>query len=91
MATNLGSSLFLYAIQVFKVLILCFCLCGGKNFRYVEKQSSEKQVALLTNDKSLKVGIWIYLLLFYSFFPFIKTNIHKKFIELILFLKNCAL
>ena len=70
MATNLGSSSFLYAIQVFKFFILCFCVYGGKNFRYVEKQSSEKQVALLTSDKSLKVGIWIYLLLFYSFvFP----------------------
>ncbi|OWK01313.1 ORC3 [Cervus elaphus hippelaphus] len=46
----------IFAGGLFKILILCFCVCGGKNFRYVEKQSSEKQVALLTSDKSLKIN-----------------------------------
>lgn len=49
-------------------LIFSLFVWDGENFRYVEKQASEKQVALLTDERFLKVGMWMYLFQFYSFF-----------------------
>lgn len=57
------------AFKYLECLIFSFCVWDGKNFRYVEKQASEKQVALLTDERFLKVGMWVYLFQFYSFFP----------------------
>ena len=71
-------------VRYLEYLIISFCVWFGKYFRYVEKQAAEKQVALLTNERFLKGGVWMYLFCFILFVVFIKKNLHVVFIELIL-------
>lgn len=63
---HLSSSFSYMIFRSLECLIFSLGIWYGENFRYVEKQASEKQVALLTDDRSLKVGMWMY----FSFFLF---------------------